>query len=188
MPSHFSSLRRFTRLASAALALSLAGMAQAQTAAPTSSLSAYLQCRHAPLTNFNGTIVDAAVATPELSTLVSLVVAADLAGALSGKGPLTVYAPTNDAFAKVPGALVDLLAANPPLLTSVLTYHVSPGTLDPRRATSPMAVKTLQGQSVFFGYGKSGPTINQSGAACKGVKTTNGVVWIIDSVLLPQFK
>jgi uncharacterized surface protein with fasciclin (FAS1) repeats len=188
MRFHLSSLRRLTRLAGAALALSLgatAGMAQAT--AP-SALSTFLQCRHATLTNFNGTIVDAAVATPELSTLVSLVQAADLAGALSGKGPLTVYAPTNDAFAKVPGALVDLLAANPPLLTSVLTYHVSAGALDPRRVTSPVAVKTLQGQTVFYSIGKNGPTINQSTASCKGVKTTNGVVWIIDSVLLPQFK
>jgi uncharacterized surface protein with fasciclin (FAS1) repeats len=140
------------------------------------------------VTNFPGTIVDAAIATPDLSTLVSLVVAADLVGPLSGKGPLTVYAPTNAAFGKVPAPLLGLIGGDPALLTSVLTYHVTPGTVDLRKAIAPMAVKTLQGQSVFVSHGKNGPQVNQSGAACKGVKTTNGTVWIIDSVLLPQFK
>ncbi len=152
------------------------------------SLANYLQCRNAPVTNFPGTIVDAAIATPELSTLVSLVVAADLVGPLSGKGPLTVFAPTNEAFAKVPTPLLGLIGGNKDLLTTVLTYHVTPGTVDPRRHLLPTQVKTLQGQSVFVGFDAEGASVNQSVAACKGVKTTNGTVWIINSVLLPQFR
>jgi uncharacterized surface protein with fasciclin (FAS1) repeats len=75
------------------------------------------------------------------------------------------------------------------ILTAVLTYHVSPGLKDPRRPLRPLEVKTLQGQTVFLdsGLGKR-PQVNQSTAKCQGVRTTNGIVWIIDSVLLPQFK
>jgi uncharacterized surface protein with fasciclin (FAS1) repeats len=177
------------RTASKALATlilaALAGTAQAQS---LGNVQAYLQCRHATISKFPGTIVDAAVATPALSTLVSLVQAADLVGTLSGKGPFTVYAPTNEAFGKVPTPLLDLLGSDTALLTSVLTYHVTPGVTDPRRAITPTQAKTVQGQSVFYSYGKSGLQINQSGASCQGIQTTNGIVWVIDSVLLPQFK
>jgi uncharacterized surface protein with fasciclin (FAS1) repeats len=165
-----------------------ASTAASTASAASVSLHAYAQCRNAPLSNFPGTIVEAAVATPELSTLVSLVQAANLVGPLSGKGPLTVFAPTNAAFGKVPAPLLDLLGGNPDLLTSVLTYHVAPGTVDPRRNLIPMQVKTLQGQTLYVGFDADGASVNQSVAACKGVKTTNGTVWIINSVLLPQFK
>ena len=74
------------------------------------------------------------------------------------------------------------------LLTSVLTYHVTPGNADPRKGIFPSKAKTLQGQTVFVGYDKDGASVNQSVASCTGVKTTNGTVWVIDSVLLPQFK
>lgn len=178
------SLRQLTPVAAIASALFALTPAQATPF----NLSAYLSCRHTQLTEFPGTIVDAAMATPQLSTLVSLVVAADLTGALSGKGPLTVFAPTNDAFAKVPGPLLDLIGSDPKLLTKVLTYHVTSGTADPRRSLIPTQVPTLQGQSLFLAYDADGASVNQSVANCKGVKTTNGTVWLIDSVLLPQFK
>lgn len=165
-------------------AVGLAVMAAASSAVANSSWA----CRKAPLTQFSGTIVEAAVATPELSTLVQLVQAAGLVDALSSPGPLTVYAPTNAAFGKVPPALLNLIGGDTALLTSVLTYHVSPGQRDPRRTTLiPAEVPTLQGQSVFLELDGGKPQINQSTAQCKGVKTSNGVVWIIDSVLLPQF-
>jgi uncharacterized surface protein with fasciclin (FAS1) repeats len=176
-----------TALAAALLAPALA-LISAPAQANTGTLPAWLKCRTTALTEFNGTIVDAAIATPDLSTLVSLVKAADLVGPLSGKGPLTVFAPTNAAFGKVPAALLDLIGGDTKLLTSVLTYHVTPGSADPRRTLSPMQVKTLNGQTVFVGFDASGASVNQSTAACKGVKTTNGTVWIIDSVLLPQFQ
>lgn len=168
------------------IAAAFALMAPAH-ATPT-NIGAYLTCRHTQLTEFPGTIVDAALATPQLSTLVSLVVAADLTGALSGKGPLTVFAPTNEAFAKVPGPLLSLIGSDPKLLTTVLTYHVTSGTADPRRSLIPTQVPSLQGQSLFLAYDADGASVNQSVANCKGVKTTNGTVWLIDSVLLPQFK
>jgi uncharacterized surface protein with fasciclin (FAS1) repeats len=178
------SLRRLGQ--SAAIAAALVAMTPAF--AGPSNFSAFLQCRSTQLTEFPGTIVEAAVATPQLSTLVSLVQAADLAGALSGNGPFTVFAPTNDAFAKVPAPLLSLIGGDTQLLTRVLTYHVVAGKVDPRRSLMPMQVPTLQGQTVFLGYNAGSAVVNQSGAACKGVKTSNGIVWIVDSVLLPQFK
>jgi len=188
-PNGFRAVRNKTLTAVlGCCALLLAGTAASNASAASFSLHAYAQCRNAPLTTFPGTIVDAAVATPELSTLVSLVQAANLVGPLSGKGPLTVFAPTNGAFGKVPAPLLDLLGGNPDLLTSVLTYHVASGTIDPRRNLIPMQVKTLQGQTLYVGFDADGASVNQSVATCKGVKTTNGTVWIIDSVLLPQFK
>jgi uncharacterized surface protein with fasciclin (FAS1) repeats len=110
-----------------------------------------------------------------------------LVDALNGPGPLTVYAPTNAAFAAIPGAVLGAIGGDTAVLTAVLTYHVSAGIKDPRRPLYPLEVKTLQGQTVFFDFDKA-PQINQSTASCQAVRTTNGIVWIIDSVLLPQFK
>ncbi len=188
-------MKHFTRQVASPFQATIAGFALAAglLAAPAAhatdvSLTSYLKCRSIQLTQFPGTIVDAAVATPELSTLVSLVQAADLVGPLAGKGPLTVFAPTNAAFAKVPAPLLNVIGSDVNLLTAVLTYHVSAGTADPRRNLIPTQVKTLQGQTLYVGYDADGASVNQATALCKGVKTTNGTVWLIDSVLLPQFK
>jgi uncharacterized surface protein with fasciclin (FAS1) repeats len=173
-------------LSCAALA---AGLTLTATGAHASGInfSRYFACSHAKLTVFNGTIVDAAVATPELSTLVSLVTSAKLVDALSAPGQLTVFAPTNSAFGKVPAPLLNLIGGDPALLTKVLTYHVVAKRVDPRRLF-PAQVATLQGQKVFVGYDIDSVSVNQSTASCTGIKTNNGTVWLIDSVLLPQFK
>ncbi len=153
--------------------------------------NAFAQCLRTQPVHFDGTIVDAALATPELSTLVFAVQAAGLVDALNGEGPLTVFAPTDDAFAAIPDEILNAIIADVDLLTAVLTYHVIDGAgrrMDPRRASFRARERnTLQGQSVFFNYSAGGPQINQSTADCTAVRTTNGVVWLIDSVLLPQF-
>jgi uncharacterized surface protein with fasciclin (FAS1) repeats len=160
----------------------------AGTAAATPAGKDFAACMNAPLVHFPGTIVDAAIATPALSTLTSLVVAAGLAGPLSAPGELTVFAPTNDAFAKIPAPVLGAIGGNLAVLSAVLTYHVSPGTVDPRRPQL-REVSTLQGQSLFVEHElRAEPQVNQSKADCTGVRTTNGTVWIIDSVLLPQFR
>jgi uncharacterized surface protein with fasciclin (FAS1) repeats len=172
-------------IAAAALALSFA----ATPVAASASASSFAQCARTQAVDFPGTIVDAAVATPALSTLTSLVVAANLVGPLSAAGNLTVFAPTNDAFSKVPPSVLGAIGGDPATLTAVLTYHVVAGKADPRK---PFLRKTtsLQGQSLFVGYdrGSGAPMINQSMADCTAVRTSNGTVWIIDSVLLPQFR
>lgn len=144
------------------------------------------QCLMTDPVRFEGTIVEAALATPALSTLVDLVVAANLVDALNAPGNLTVFAPTNDAFAAIPEPVLGAIGSDVDVLTAVLTYHVTATPIDPRRSHKPREVTTLQGQGVFVEYDGE-PQINQSTAACQAVRTDNGTVWVIDSVLLPQF-
>ena len=168
----------------------LAAGLTAALAAPmsASATSEYLECRKAEAVQFPGTIVDAAVATPELSTLTQLVVAAGLADALSQPGHLTVFAPLNAAFEKIPADVLGAIGGNLDVLTAVLTYHVVDGRADPRAALSRKAT-TLQGQTLLLGFERgAGATVNQSIANCTAVHTTNGTVWLIDSVMLPQFR
>jgi uncharacterized surface protein with fasciclin (FAS1) repeats len=148
----------------------------------------YLKCNATKPATFHGTIVDAAVATPQLSVLVSLVSSAGLVDALSAPGNLTVFAPTNKAFEKVNPQVLAAIGGDNAELTKVLTYHVVAGKADPRRSLVPEQVKTLQGQTVFVGFDEDGASVNQSVASCTAVKTTNGTVWLVDSVLLPQYR
>jgi len=157
---------------------------------------AFFECAWTPAVHFDGTITDAVVATaggenPEFTTLLTAVLAAGLEGVLAGEGPFTVYAPTDAAFAAVPGPLLDLLLSDPQgLLTSVLAYHVvteKSKRTDPRRVyRNANEVETFNGQSVFLSRNQD-PMVNSSSAACTPVKTSNGVIYVIDSVLLPQF-
>lgn len=178
----FTSLRRV-----AAVAAVFSTLAVSAQAGQVNSRD-YLKCNATKLVNFHGTIVDAAVATPQLSTLVALVISAGLVDELSAPGNLTVFAPTNEAFEKVNDQVLAAIGGNNAELTKVLTYHVVGGRADPRRSLVPEQVKTLQGQTVFVGYDDNGPSVNQSVASCTGVKTTNGTVWVVDSVLLPQYR
>jgi uncharacterized surface protein with fasciclin (FAS1) repeats len=133
-------------------------------------------------------IVDTAVAAGSFKTLAAALQAAGLVDTLKGKGPFTVFAPTDEAFAKIPKADLDALLKDKAKLTAVLTYHVVPGATKPRAARKA-EVATLQGQSLLVGFERgTGAVVNQSTANCTAVRTTNGTVWIIDSVLLPQFR
>ena len=151
-----------------------------------SAQTSFASCVSTKLVQFDGSIVDAAIATPELSTLVDAVVAAGLAETLATAENITVYAPTNDAFAVLPSGLLDTVVGSPELLTAVLTYHVSPNLYDPRQFFSAVQRPTLQGQKVFYSRGKgSTQLVNNANVACQGIRTDNGLVWVIDSVLLP---
>jgi uncharacterized surface protein with fasciclin (FAS1) repeats len=142
-------------------------------------------CLSEPIARFNGTVVDAAVATPELSTLVDAVIAAGLVDALNDAENITVYAPTNDAFAAVPGDILGAIVGDEALLTSVLLYHVTPGINDPRSYVPPVRRNTLLEQKVYYSYYDAAPRVNNATVNCSGVRVDNGIVWIIDSVLLP---
>jgi uncharacterized surface protein with fasciclin (FAS1) repeats len=181
------SIGRFIKAAAATVVLASTAPAFAQLNGP------FYTCLNTDLVEFDGTIVDAAVATPELSTLVTAVTAAGLVDALATTEGITVYAPTDEAFAAVPSPILDSLLADTDLLTEVLTYHVTAQPswkADPRRGSSaaPQLVETLQGQTLTTGFRPGmGAMVNQSTANCQGVSTDNGIVWIINSVLLPQF-
>ncbi|MBF9057607.1 fasciclin domain-containing protein [Rhodobacterales bacterium HKCCSP123] len=136
----------------------------------------------------SGTIVDLAAATPQLSTLVAAVQAAGLVDALSAPGSLTVFAPTNAAFAALPHGVLDGLLADTDALTEVLTYHVS-GSYYPSSALLGQRgrVPTLQGG--FIRVNANGPGVHLNGntrVTSPDVFASNGVVHIIDRVLLPH--
>jgi uncharacterized surface protein with fasciclin (FAS1) repeats len=136
----------------------------------------------------DGTIVDVAAGNPAFSTLVTALQAADLVTTLQGRGPFTVFAPTNDAFAKIPAGVLNLLLADPDALADVLLYHVVPGAKDLRFQYSPRDVRTVQKQDVYVDRERETLQINNSLVSGQVIRTDNGVIYVIDSVLLPQYR
>ena len=137
----------------------------------------------------NGTIVDVAASNPAFSKLVTALTAANLVGVLQGPGPFTVYAPTDAAFDKVPAPLLNLLFSDPSgALTSVLTYHVTPGIQDLRFSFVPRDLRTVQGQEVYAERERNTLFINNSRVIGSPILTDNGVIYVVDSVLLPQYR
>lgn len=134
------------------------------------------------------TIVEVAVGNPAFSTLVTALQATDLVTTLQGPGPFTVFAPTNDAFAKIPPAILNYLLANPDVLKQVLLYHVAPGARDFRFQFSPRDVKTVQGQDIYVDRESKTLQINNALVGGHVIRAENGVIYVIDSVLLPQFR
>ncbi len=132
-----------------------------------------------------GTIVDVAVAAGSFGTLVAAVQAADLVDTLSGDGPFTVFAPTDDAFAALPEGLVDalLLPENMDVLVKILTYHVVAGEVT-SDAISAGDVATVEGQTVAIGT-EGGVTVNGAKVVTEDVDASNGVIHVIDAVILP---
>ena len=134
----------------------------------------------------SGTIVDIAAGNPSFSTLVTAVKAAGLAETLSGKGPFTVFAPTNEAFAALPKGTLEMLLKpeNRDSLRKVLTYHVVSGDLMAKDLKSGK-VATVEGNSVTLQVNKNGVKVNGINVIKADVKATNGVIHAIDRVLLP---
>jgi uncharacterized surface protein with fasciclin (FAS1) repeats len=129
-------------------------------------------------------IADTAAATPQLSTLSRLVDEAGLTETLKGPGPYTVFAPTDDAFKALPQKTRDALAADKTLLKSVLSYHVVPGKLVAADVKNSNA-KTVQGANVALAKAGTFVTIEDAVVTTPDVPATNGVVHIIDRVLMP---
>lgn len=138
-------------------------------------------------------IVDTAVTAGSFNTLVSAVKAAGLVDTLKGKGPFTVFAPTDEAFAKLPkGTLESLLKPeNKKTLTSILTYHVLPGRYDAKRITSAKAkqfgIKSVQGANVEVDLRK-GVKVSGANVVKTDVVASNGVIHVIDTVIMPPKK
>ena len=132
-----------------------------------------------------GTIVDVASADASFSTLVAAVSAAELVETLSGTGPFTVFAPTNDAFAALPAGVLDalLLPENKALLTQILTYHVVSGKVMAADVTDG-DVATVEGQNIKLSTAE-GVTVNGATVVAADVAATNGVIHAIDAVILP---
>ena len=131
------------------------------------------------------TIATLAAKTPQLSTLLTLVKKAGLADELSAPGALTVFAPTNAAFNRVPKTTLNALAKNPAALKRVLLYHVVAGKVTAAKVVSLKSAKTLAGPSVRIRVTGMTVRINDARVTGADVKASNGVVHVIDRVLIP---
>jgi len=135
-----------------------------------------------------GTIVDVAVSAGSFNTLVAAVKAAGLADTLSGKGPFTVFAPTDAAFAKLPAGTVDTLLKpeNKEKLKAILLYHVVAGDVKSTDLKDGESVKTVGGKSLTVHIASGVVTINDATVVKADIPASNGVIHVIDTVLLPK--
>ena len=129
-------------------------------------------------------IVDTAVKAGSFTTLVAAVKAAGLVDTLKGAGPFTVFAPSDDAFAKLPTGTVDALLKDIPKLTKILTYHVVSGKVMAADVVKMKSAKTVEGSEVKIDA-SSGVKINNATVKTPDVACDNGVIHIIDTVLMP---
>jgi uncharacterized surface protein with fasciclin (FAS1) repeats len=135
----------------------------------------------------NKDIVDTAVTAGQFKTLAAALDAADLVDTLKGPGPFTVFAPTDDAFAKLPaGTLEDLLKPeNKAKLAAILTYHVVPGTVMAADVVKLKDAKTVNGKMVEVTTKDSTVMINDAKVTSTDIVASNGVIHVIDTVILP---
>jgi uncharacterized surface protein with fasciclin (FAS1) repeats len=133
------------------------------------------------------TLADTAAANPQLTTLNKLINEAGLADTLRGPGPYTVFAPTDDAFKAVPPATLEALAKDKNRLKTVLSYHVVPGTLTSSDVKNG-PVKTVQGGDVTLYKSGTFLTVEEAVVTTPDIRATNGVIQVVDKVLLPPAK
>ena len=141
----------------------------------------------APMMESEPDIVDIAASNGNFNTLVAAVTAAGLVDTLKGEGPFTVFAPTDEAFAKLPAGTVDtlLMPENIDQLTAILTYHVVPGAVtSDQLAGQRLSVATVNGEEVHID-GRNGVTVENATVTTQDIIASNGVIHVIDTVLLP---
>ena len=131
-------------------------------------------------------IVETAVAAGSFNTLVAAVKAAGLVETLKSAGPFTVFAPTDEAFAKLPKGTVEALLADKAKLTAILTYHVVPGKVMAADVVKLTEAKTVNGQMAKIIVGKDGVMVDGAKVIKTDIITSNGVIHVIDSVILPK--
>ena len=130
-------------------------------------------------------IVETAVAAGSFKTLAIALDKTGLIATLKGKGPFTVFAPTDEAFAKLPAGTLDKLLANPDQLKAIPLYHVVAGDVPSSAAAKLTSAKTVNGAALTIHAMGNGLMINDAHVATADVKATNGVIHVIDKVLLP---
>lgn len=179
----FRSFRSFATLAAVAL---VAAACADSPVAPNATATQVEAESEADFFNLPGTVVDIALSDPNFSTLVAAVVAADLVDALSAPGQRTVFAPTNEAFAAL-GLNADNIATalTKEQLTSILTYHVTPGRRPAFSLLFTRRLNTLNGEKLRVRKTRDGLRINDSNVIAANVRAKNGIVHVIDAVLLP---
>jgi uncharacterized surface protein with fasciclin (FAS1) repeats len=164
----------------ATLALLLAG------AAAAAALGASASASTASRLGGDNNITETAIAAGQFKTLASLLTKTGLADTLATGGPFTVFAPTDEAFAKVPKPTLDALAENPALLKSVLLYHVVPGRVAAADVVKLSSAKTLEGRSLAIKALDGSVFVDQAKVTTPDLIASNGVIHVIDSVLIPK--
>jgi uncharacterized surface protein with fasciclin (FAS1) repeats len=139
---------------------------------------------HSARSDAQADILGTASAAGSFDTLVSAVKAADLVDTLKGEGPFTVFAPTDAAFAKLPKAQLEALLADKDALTKVLTYHVIEGRVEAAEVVKLSTVETIEGQPVKIRVGES-VMVNNARVVKTDISTSNGLIHVIDTVMLP---
>ena len=134
----------------------------------------------------NTTIAAIVAKDPQFSTLLAALTAAGLDKTLAGKGPFTVFAPTNAAFAKIPKATLDALLKNKKELTKVLTYHVVAGDVMAAQVVKMKSAKTVEGSTVSIQVMGKNVMVNKANVTKTDIKASNGVIHVIDTVLMPK--
>ncbi len=178
-------------LLSLVVLVSVVVAACAPVATPAPMPTAMSEPTEAPMpepTEAPKTIVDIAVADGRFSTLVAAVQAAGLAEALSGEGPFTVFAPTDEAFAKLPEGTMEALLGDIPALTDILLYHVVPGKVMAANVVNLTSADTVLGKPVSIKVDMGKVYINDAQVLITDIETSNGVIHVIDSVILPPAK
>ena len=130
------------------------------------------------------TIIETATGSPDFTTLVTAIKAAGLVDTLSGTGPFTVFAPTNEAFAKIPKATLDSVLADKTKLTAILTYHVVAGKVMTKDVATMNEATTVEGSKLKIST-KEGFTINDAKVTNADLECSSGVIHVIDTVLMP---
>jgi uncharacterized surface protein with fasciclin (FAS1) repeats len=131
-------------------------------------------------------IVETAVSAGQFNTLVTAVKAADLVETLSGPGPFTVFAPTDDAFAALPAGTVESLLQNKDKLQAILTYHVVPGKVMASDVVNLQSAKTVNGQEITITVKDGMVMVDNAKVIKTDIECTNGVIHVIDVVILPK--
>ncbi|MBJ7281996.1 MAG: fasciclin domain-containing protein [Acidimicrobiia bacterium] len=138
-------------------------------------------------TKCDNTIVDVAVGNPDFSTLVAAVTEAGLVDTLNGEGPFTVFAPTNEAFAKIPAADLDAILADKEKLTAILTFHVVGGkVMAADLKPGSQKVVTVNGEEAEVVVSEAGVTYAGAKVVTTDIETCNGVIHVIDAVVVPM--
>ncbi len=133
-------------------------------------------------------IVETAVAAGSFKTLAVALEKTNLIATLKGTGPFTVFAPTDEAFAKLPAGTLDNLLANPDKLKAILLYHVVSGEVTAAQASKLTSAKTVNGADIKIMAMNNGVMINQAHVVTADVKASNGVIHVLDAVILPPTK
>lgn len=165
------------------LFLAMLALTLTASAVPSSAKAADADCP-----TCDKTIVEVAVGAKKFNTLVAAVKAAGLVETLSGAGPFTVLAPTDEAFAKLPAGTVESLLKpeNKAKLVKILTYHVIPGKVMAKTVVTLTEAKTVEGSKVNIKVKDGTVMVNKAKVVTTDIECKNGVIHIIDSVLLPE--